>query len=46
MNIENKFNEFYNKFLIENQNNFNEIENLRKNSIKERKRNKFLILYL
>ena len=43
MNIEKSFNEFYNKFLMENQNNFNEIETLRRNSINERKRNKFLI---
>lgn len=43
MNIEEKFNEFYNKFLIENRNNFNEIEVQRKNSISERKRKKLLI---
>lgn len=44
MNIEEEFNEFYKKFLIENQNNFNEIELQRKNSINERKRKKFLII--
>ena len=43
MNIEEKFNEFYNKFLNENKNNFDEIELLRKNSIYERKRNKIII---
>lgn len=30
MNIEKSFNEFYNKFLIENKDNFNEIEEQRK----------------
>ena len=44
MNIEEKFNEFYNKFLIDNQNSFDEIEHFRQNSIKERKQNKFLTI--
>ena len=33
MNIEEKFNEFYDKFLIENKENFNKIETQRKNAI-------------
>lgn len=44
MNIEESFNEFYDKFLMENKENFNEIETQRKNAIHERKRNKLIIL--
>ena len=44
MNIEEKFNEFYNKFLNENRDNFDELEFLRKNSVSERKRNIIFIL--
>lgn len=44
MNIEEKFNEFYNKLLIDTQNSFDEIEHFRQNSIKERKQNKFLTI--
>ena len=43
MNIEEKFNEFYDKFLIENKENFNKIETQRKNAIHERKRSKLII---
>lgn len=44
MNIEESFNKFYDKFLIENKENFNKIETQRKNAIHERKRNKLIIL--
>lgn len=44
MNIEKSFNEFYDKFLMENKENFNKIEMQRKNAIHERKRNKLIIL--
>lgn len=37
MNIYENFNEFYNKFLIENEKNFKEVESYRKNAINERK---------
>lgn len=43
MKIEEDFDKFYNKFLNENQNYFNEIEEQRKKAINERKTNKILI---
>ena len=43
MNIEKSFNEFYNKFLSENKENFNQIEEQRRKAVHERKTNKILI---
>lgn len=44
MNIEEDFNEFYNMFLIQNKENFNQIEEHRQRAIQERKRDNILIL--
>lgn len=43
MNIEKDFNEFYNKFINENQNVFDEIELSRHKAVEERKLNKKII---
>lgn len=43
MNIEKDFNEFYNKFINENQNVFDEIELPRHKAVEERKLNKKII---
>lgn len=44
MNIEEKFAEFYNKFLTENKDNFDAMENQRKKAIDERYINKLIII--
>lgn len=44
MNIEEKFKEFYNRFLISNKDSFNKMENQRNKAIYERKNNKKIII--